>query len=116
MADLKIHLGNKNYSSWSLRPWLVLKAIGVPFEETVIPLYQATSREAILRYSPSGRVPVLQHGERMVWESLAICEYLAELFPTSELWPSRPRGACRRPRRQQRDACRISRRCAVICR
>ncbi len=90
MADLKIHLGNKNYSSWSLRPWLVLKAIGVPFEETVIPLYQATSREAILRYSPSGRVPVLQHGERMVWESLAICEYLAESFPMSELWPGDP--------------------------
>ena len=87
MADLKIYLGNKNYSSWSLRPWLVLKQIGIPFEEIVIPLYEAPSKETILRYSPSGRVPALQHGELVVWESLAICEYLAESFPALRLWP-----------------------------
>jgi hypothetical protein len=73
MADLTIYLGNKNYSSWSLRPWLVLKRITVEFDEVVIPLYQPTSRETVLKYSPSGRVPALRHGGVTVWESLAIC-------------------------------------------
>src|SRR6266851_702187 len=62
MADLTIYLGNKNYSSWSLRPWLVLKRTTVAFDEVVIPLYQSGSRETVLKYSPSGRVPVLHHG------------------------------------------------------
>src|SRR5215467_4353976 len=87
MADFTIYLGNKNYSSWSLRPWLVLKQIGIPFDEVVIPLYEAASRETIMKYSPSGKVPALWHGELVVWESLAICEYLAESFPTFQLWP-----------------------------
>ena len=87
MADLTIYLGNKNYSSWSLRPWLVLKQTTVAFEEVVIPLYQPGSRETVLKYSPSGRVPALRHGDRVVWESLAICEYLAESFPNFDLWP-----------------------------
>ena len=87
MADLTIYLGNKNYSSWSLRPWLVLKRTTVAFDEVVIPLYQSGSRETVLKYSPSGRVPALRHGELTVWESLAICEYLAETFPNFELWP-----------------------------
>jgi glutathione S-transferase len=87
MADLTIYLGNKNYSSWSLRPWLVLKHATVTFDEVVIPLYQSGSRETILKYSPSGRVPALRHGDVTVWESLAICEYLAESFPNFELWP-----------------------------
>src|SRR5688572_11761981 len=86
MADLTIYLGNKNYSSWSLRPWLVLKRVTVGFDEVVIPLYQPTSRETVQKYSPSGRVPALRHGEVTVWESLAICEYLAESFPTFDLW------------------------------
>jgi glutathione S-transferase len=90
MADLTIYLGNKNYSSWSLRPWLVLKRTTVAFDEVVIPLYQSGSRETILKYSPSGRVPALHHGAVMVWESLAICEYLAESFPNFELWPKDP--------------------------
>ena len=90
MADLTIYLGNKNYSSWSLRPWLVLKRLTVTFDEVVIPLYQPTSRETVLKYSPSGRVPALRHGDIMVWESLAICEYLAESFPTFDLWPKDP--------------------------
>jgi len=87
MPDLTIYLGNKNYSSWSLRPWLVLKHTTVAFNEVVIPLYESTSRATLLKYSPSGRVPVLQHGTLTTWDSLAICEYLAEAFPAFELWP-----------------------------
>jgi glutathione S-transferase len=87
MTDLTLYIGNKNYSSWSLRPWLVLKQTTVAFDEVVIPLYQPASRETILKYSPSGRVPALKHGDITVWESLAICEYLAESFPTFGLWP-----------------------------
>src|SRR5437762_11332331 len=90
MADLTIYLGNKNYSSWSLRAWLVLKQTTVAFEEVVIPLYQPGSRETILKYSPSGKVPALHHGGVTVWESLAICEYLAESFANFELWPKDP--------------------------
>lgn len=90
MANLTIYLGNKNYSSWSLRPWLALKQTTVAFDEVVIPLYQPASRETALKYSPSGKVPALRHGDVTVWESLAICEYLAESFPTSDLWPKDP--------------------------
>jgi glutathione S-transferase len=90
MADLTIYLGNKNYSSWSLRPWLALKRTTVAFDEVVIPLYQPGSRETVLKYSPSGRVPALHHGPVIVWDSLAICEYLAESFPTFDLWPKDP--------------------------
>ena len=90
MADLTIYLGNKNYSSWSLRPWLVLKRTTVDFDEVVVPLYQASTRETILKYSPSGRLPALHHGEVRVWDSLAICEYLADSFPTFALWPKEP--------------------------
>ena len=90
MADLTIYLGNKNYASWSLRAWLALKRTTVAFDEVVIPLYQPTSRETVLKYSPSGRVPALRHGEVTVWDSLAICEYLAESFPTFDLWPKEP--------------------------
>ena len=95
MADLTIYLGNKNYSSWSLRPWLVLKRTTVAFDEVVIPLYQPGSRETVLKYSPSGRVPALHHGAITVWESLAICEYLAESFPNFELWPTDPAARAR---------------------
>ena len=90
MADLTIYLGNKNYSSWSLRPWLALKQAGLAFDEVVIPLYRPDSKAAILRVSPSGKVPALRHGELTVWDSLAICEYLAELLPDAALWPSDP--------------------------
>jgi glutathione S-transferase len=90
MADLTIYLGNKNYSSWSLRPWLVLKQVGVAFDEVVVPLYQPGSRETLLKFTPSGRVPALHHGPLVVWDSLAICEYLAESFPTFQLWPRDP--------------------------
>jgi glutathione S-transferase len=88
---LSIVLGNKAYSSWSLRPWLALKLIGVPFEEVVIPLDRPETRGLILAHSPAGQVPVLHHGDLVIWDSLAIIEYLAELFPESGLWPTERR-------------------------
>jgi glutathione S-transferase len=88
MADFTLYVGNKNYSSWSLRPWLALKRTGAEFDEVVITLDQPTTRATILKVSPSGRVPVLLHGEFAVWDSLAICEYLAERFPEARLWPA----------------------------
>ncbi len=87
MPTLKIVLGNKNYSSWSLRPWLVLKHLGARFEEQVIPLDQPSTAEQLRKFSPSGRVPVLIDGDTVVWDSLAICEYLHERFPDRSLWP-----------------------------
>ena len=86
--DLTLVIGNKNYSSWSLRPWLVLKQAGIPFTEIYIPLYVGDWRERILKYSLSGKVPVLEHGTIKIWDSLAICEYLAEQFPEKQLWPA----------------------------
>lgn len=88
MSEFTIYLGNKNYSSWSLRGWLMVRAAGVEFDEVVIPLRQPGSQDEIRRFSPSGRVPVLHHGERKVWETLAIGEYLAELVPDRRLWPA----------------------------
>jgi len=82
---LHLTLGNKNYSSWSFRPWIALKVAGIPFEETVIPIYYPGSRERFLARSPAGKVPILQDGDVTVWESLAILEYVAEKFP--DLWP-----------------------------
>ena len=87
MADLTLVIGNKAYSSWSLRPWLALRHIGVPFAEVLVPLRQPDSRARILEHSPTGKVPLLRHGERAIWDSLAICEYLAETFPDARLWP-----------------------------
>jgi glutathione S-transferase len=87
MDDLLLALGNKNYSSWSLRPWLAMKHTGAAFREVVIPLYRPESRALTLAHSPSGRVPALRHGSLVVWDSLAICEYLAETFPEARLWP-----------------------------
>lgn len=88
MADLTIVIGNKNYSSWSLRGWLALKLTGAEFEEIRIPLDLPDTHAEILNYSPSGRVPALRHGDMWIWESLAIAEYLAEIFPEAGLWPS----------------------------
>jgi glutathione S-transferase len=88
MADFTIYIGNKNYSSWSLRGWLMLKQSGASFEEVVIPLRETQTRTTILRHSPSGRVPALERGELVIWESLAIGEYLAERFPDAGLWPA----------------------------
>jgi len=88
MPKLKLVLGNKNYSSWSLRPWVLLKHLAVPFEERVIPLDQPTTAEEIRKYSPSGRLPLLIDGGTTVWDSLGICEYLNELFLDRKLWPA----------------------------
>ncbi len=88
MAENTLVLANKNYSSWSLRAWLVCTHAGLEFEEVVIPLRESDTREAILRYSPSGKLPVLLHGDVTVWDSLAICEYVAEQFPDAGLWPA----------------------------
>ncbi|MET0638623.1 MAG: glutathione S-transferase family protein [Hyphomicrobium sp.] len=84
---LKLVIGNKLYSSWSLRPWLVLTAFGIPFEEEIIPLRMPESRSRMLEYSPSGKVPTMVDGDVTVWESLAIIEYLAEKFPDRAIWP-----------------------------
>jgi glutathione S-transferase len=90
MDEFELVIGNKAYSSWSLRPWLALKHAGVAFTETRVPLYVHGYKEELLKYAPSGKVPVLKHGAVTVWDSLAICEYLAELFPAAELWPGDP--------------------------
>ena len=90
MTALTLVLGNKNYSSWSLRAWLALEATGAVFDEIVIPLWLDGAKEQILAHSPSGKVPALRHGDLVVWESLAICEHLAEAFPDAELWPADP--------------------------
>ncbi len=80
-------IGNRQYSSWSLRPWLLMKHFNIPFEEKLIPLDLPTTREEIRQFSPSGKVPALIDGEITVWESLAIAEYLNEKFPEKQMWP-----------------------------
>jgi glutathione S-transferase len=90
MARRVLVIGNKNYSSWSLRPWLALRMAGVGFEEVRIPLYREDSKAAILRYSPSGKVPIWIEDGVAVWESLAICERAAERAPGAGLWPADP--------------------------
>ncbi|MGA2995214.1 glutathione S-transferase family protein [Bradyrhizobium sp.] len=88
---LKLVIGNKNYSSWSMRPWLALRAGNIPFEEAVIPLYTgAADKQRILDVSRSGKVPILVDGDVTVWDSLAIIEYIAERFPEKRLWPEHP--------------------------
>jgi glutathione S-transferase len=86
---LKLVIGNKNYSSWSMRPWLAMRASNIVFEEIFIPLYtdDKADKERILGFTPSGKVPTLIDGDVAVWDSLAIIEYLAERFPDKRLWP-----------------------------
>jgi glutathione S-transferase len=86
--SLRLVIGNKNYSSWSMRPWLALRANDIAFEEVFIPLYTGEADKArIIGFSRSGRVPILIDGDVTVWDSLAIIEYLAERFPATRLWP-----------------------------
>ena len=87
MADFTLVIGNKNYSSWSLRGWLMAKIAGIEFDEIVVPLDRPETQAAIRKHSPSGRVPVLLHRGLAVWESLAIAEYLNDLKPEAGLWP-----------------------------
>jgi glutathione S-transferase len=84
---LHLLIGNKNYSSWSLRPWLAMKVAGIAFEETMISLDAPDFKSRVTAVSGAGKVPVLVDGGISVWESLAILEYLAEKFPTNGLWP-----------------------------
>jgi glutathione S-transferase len=88
MAELTLVIGNRNYSSWSMRPWVLLRARQIEFEEIQIPLFQTDSLERKLAYSPAGKVPVLISDGLHVWESLAILEHLADLFPDQGLWPT----------------------------
>ncbi len=87
---MEIVIGTKVWSSWSMRPWLVLKHTGYGFDERVIALREHTTSEAVAAFSPSGFVPVLKDGDVTVWDSLAICEYLADRFPDKHLWPADP--------------------------
>src|ERR1700733_7090704 len=84
---LRLIIANKNYSSWSFRPWLAMKFAGVAFEEILIPLGAPDFKARLATFGGAGKVPVLVDGETCVWESLAILEYLAEKFPAASLWP-----------------------------
>ena len=88
---LKLYIANKNYSSWSMRAWLVLEAFNIPYSETLIPYdkegHIGQFKKAVLTVNPNGKVPILLHDDFMVWDSLAISEYLADLFPEKKLWP-----------------------------
>lgn len=95
---LKLVIGDRNYSSWSLRPWLVIKQAGLPFEQISIHLNKRGAKAEIFKHSPSGKVPCLIDGETVVWDSLAICEYIAEKTPS--LWP-----AHRKTRAEARSIC-----------
>jgi glutathione S-transferase len=86
---LKLVIGNKNYSSWSMRPWLAMRASNIAFDEVLIPLYtdDKADKEQILGFTRSGKVPALIDGDVTVWDSLSIIEYVAERFPEARLWP-----------------------------
>jgi glutathione S-transferase len=88
-------IANKAYSSWSFRPWLLMRQFGIPFGEVTIPLGRPETRAEILRYSPSGKCPVLRDGDRFVWDSLAIIEYVAEAWPGHAIWPVDPAARAR---------------------
>jgi glutathione S-transferase len=87
MSELTLIVASKNYSSWSLRPYLALAHTGQPFREVLIALDEPGTAANIAQHSPSGRLPALRHGTLAIWDSLAICEYLAETFPQARLWP-----------------------------
>jgi glutathione S-transferase len=85
---MKLIMGNKNYSSWSMRPWIAMKVAGIEFDEEIIPLRQHDTKSQILMRSPAGKLPILMDGSVVVWESTAILEYLNDKFPEARLWPS----------------------------
>jgi len=96
---LKLYIGNKNYSSWSMRPWVLLKQAGIPFEEVMVRFdsfdKDSAFKEALQAITPAGRVPVLVDDGFAVWDTLAIAEYLAEKFPEKQLWPQQPKARAR---------------------
>ncbi|WOI52643.1 glutathione S-transferase family protein [Parvularcula sp. LCG005] len=85
--SLTLIIGNKNLSSWSFRPWILMTQFDIPFEEVMIRLDEPESRASIKTHSPSGLVPCLKDGDTAIWDSLAIAEYLSELYPDRHLWP-----------------------------
>jgi glutathione S-transferase len=87
MNRLILYIGNKNYSSWSFRGWAILKMTGVDFDEVKISLYNSESSKELLKFSPSGKVPCLHHGDVVVWDSISIVEYLNEIFPDVGFYP-----------------------------
>ncbi|MBB4264443.1 glutathione S-transferase family protein [Roseospira visakhapatnamensis] len=97
MTDYTLVIGNKTYSSWSLRPWLAMRQAGLDFDEHLIPLDMPDSRARLHALCPAGKVPVLRNGDVTVWESLAILEYIADRHPEARLWPEDPvaRGVAR---------------------
>src|SRR5262249_60740274 len=90
MSDFHLYIGNKCFSSWSLRPWIALRHCGIPFAETVIRLRTPETAANLAKVSPTGLVPALLHGKAVIWETLAILEYLAELFPDRRPFPAHP--------------------------
>jgi glutathione S-transferase len=96
---LKLYIGNKNYSSWSMRPWVLLRQADIPFEEVRVRFDSFASgskfKETVGPINPQGKVPVLVDGDLAVWDSLAICEYAAERFPDRHLWPQDPKARAR---------------------
>ncbi|WFE87887.1 glutathione S-transferase family protein [Roseibium porphyridii] len=88
MAEIELFIGNKNYSSWSFRPWIALKQKDIPFREILVPFDFDNGNPEFAAFSPSMKVPVLKDGDLTVWDSLAIMEYAAELYPEKELWPA----------------------------
>lgn len=97
---LQLVIGNKNYSSWSMRPWVLLRQAGIPFEEVQLKFDQDTKVIGVEKYSPTRKVPVLLIDGAPVWDTLAICETVAEMFPRKQLWPEDERA-----RRVARSAC-----------
>lgn len=85
---MRLLIGNKTYSSWSLRPWILMRELKIPFEEEIIPLRHPDTRDRVLKVSPTGKVPALVDGDVTVWESLAILEYLADKHPGRGIWPT----------------------------
>jgi glutathione S-transferase len=89
-TELHLIIGNKAYSSWSMRPWLAMTAQGLNFRQTVLPMFEPGTSETFRKYSGAGKVPILIHGGITVWESLAILEYLADAFYDKPFWPADP--------------------------
>lgn len=87
---MKLVIGNKAYSSWSMRPWLLMRGLEIPFDEVVLPLYEPATTTALVGYGAAGKVPILVDGDVTVWDSLAIIEYVAERFPDKAVWPREP--------------------------
>jgi glutathione S-transferase len=109
---LNLIIGNRNYSSWSFRPWLAMKVVGIAFSETLISLEAADFKPRLLALSGAGKVPVLVDGDVRVWESLAILEYLAEKFPAAGLWPEDPAARARTRGRWRQRCTPVFNRCA----